>query len=201
MNRTLSDTRAASRELGEEPDESIAVLIAETRVLVLEQGKKEFAENAGMHFHAISNAERSGSAPQHKSMSRVYRYWEQIADPEQYKATSRVRQQLWEACEKLLDLLVPDLDEYDRPLRRTVEGEYWRWVYQVGEKAFFEATAYSNERKKPLTKGTLWQRHEMGTVPDFEEPRIIGRILERDLADMTEIWTEQKSQQLLQRGV
>ena len=53
----------------------------------------------------------------------------------------------------------------------------------------------------PLTYGTLWQRREVGMVPDFEEVRVIGTQLGRDLDMAGEIWEQQKTEQLLARGM
>ena len=53
----------------------------------------------------------------------------------------------------------------------------------------------------PLTYGTLWQRREVGMVPDFREVRVIGRQLDRELTAAAKIWEHCKTEQLLERGV
>ena len=184
----------------EDPAQSIALLLAETRVLVLQMGRYEFGRVAGMHFHAVKNAETPGSHPQHESLSRVYRTWSRLASPDGGQ-TPRVRRQLVELCAKLLNLLVPEEDEQRRPLRRSVGGLYRIWMYQLGRPAFETASKKSNRQRVPLTYGTLWQRHEVGMVPDFEEVRVIGTHLNRDLRMAAEIWGQCKTEQLIARDM
>ena len=69
LNDTLRHTRDLVAE-SEDAAQSIALLLAETRVLVLRMGRYEFGQLAGMHFHAVKNAETPGSHPQHESLSR-----------------------------------------------------------------------------------------------------------------------------------
>ncbi|MDA1055761.1 MAG: hypothetical protein O3C40_35660 [Planctomycetota bacterium] len=199
LNDTLRNTRALVAQ-SEHAADSIALLLAETRVLVLRMGRYEFGQLAGMHFHAVKNAETPGTHPQHESLSRIYRMWNRLATNDR-EHSPRVRKQLAEACAKLLDLLVPEQDERGRPLRATVDGLYRIWMYQFGRSAFESASRKTNRQRTPLTYGTLWQRREVGMVPDFEEVRTIGTQLGRDLDMAAEIWEQQKTEQLLARGM
>ena len=79
LNDTLRRTRALVAEANEAPARSMALLLAETRVLVVQMGRHEFGRVAGMHFHAVKNVETPGGHPQHESFSRVYRTWHQLA--------------------------------------------------------------------------------------------------------------------------
>ena len=199
LNDTLRKTRSLVAQSGRTAD-SIALLLAETRVLVLRMGRYEFGQLAGMHFHAVKNAETPGSHPQHESLSRVYRTWSQLATSD-HERSPRVRKQLADACAKLLDLLVPEEDERGRPLRASVDGLYRIWMYQLGRSAFESASRKTNRQRAPLTYGTLWQRREVGMVPDFDEVRVIGTKLGRDLDVAGAIWERQKTEQLLARGM
>jgi hypothetical protein len=199
LNDTLRKTRSLVAQSGRTAA-SIALLLAETRVLVLRMGRYEFGQLAGMHFHAVKNAETPGSHPQHESLSRVYRTWSQLATSDRERS-HRVRKQLADACAKLLDLLVPEEDERGRPLRTSVDGLYRIWMYQLGRIAFESASRKTNRQRAPLTYGTLWQRREVGMVPDFEEVRVIGTQLGRDLDVAGAIWERQKTEQLLARGM
>ena len=203
LNGTLRKTRRLVEKSGVDPQESLALLVAETRVLLLRMGRYEFGHLANMHFHAVKNVETPGSQPQHESLSRVYRSWKRLAAADERRApTSKpTRKGLEEAAAKLLDLLVPLEDDYGRPLRNTVEGLYWTWMYQIGRDAFEKASMWTNRQHKPLTYGTLWQRREVQMVPDFEEVRIMARTLERDIAEAAAIWSQQKMQQLVDRDV
>jgi hypothetical protein len=154
---------------------------------------------AGMHFHAVKNAETPDSHPQHESLSRVYRTWQRIGSEK--KQPARVRKQVAEAYDKLLDLLVPEEDEHGRPLRASIDGLYRIWMYQLGRNAFETASRKTNRQRLPLTYGTLWQRREVGMVPDFEEVRVIGTHLDRDLKMAMAIWDQRKTAQLLARGM
>ena len=158
LNDTLRRTRALVAE-SEETENSIALLLAETRVLVLRMGRYEFGQTAGMHFHAVKNAETPGSHPQHESLSRVYRMWNRLATSDR-GMSSRLKKQLADACVKFLDLLVPEEDEYGRSFRASVDGLYRTWMYQMGRRAFGEASRKVNRQPMPLTYGTLWQRRE-----------------------------------------
>lgn len=198
LNDTLRRTRALVAE-SEDAADSIALLLAETRVLVLQMGRYEFGQMAGMHFHAVKNAETPGSHPQHESLSRVYRTWNGLARDR--GLSPRVRKQLTGACARLLDLLVPEEDEQGRPLRASVGGLYRIWMYQMGRLAFEAASKKTNRQRLPLTYGTLWQRREVGMVPDFEEVRVIGTHLDRDLKMAASIWEQRKTEQLLERGM
>ncbi|MEO2017102.1 MAG: hypothetical protein ABGZ53_22330 [Fuerstiella sp.] len=199
LNDTLRRTRALVARSGD-PAHSTALLLAETRVLVLRMGRYEFGQTAGMHFHAVKNAETPGSHPQHESLSRVYRTWSRFATPGSGQGP-RVRKQLNDACAKFLDLLVPEEDDRGRLLRRSVNGLYQIWMYQLGRAAFETASRKTNRQRLPLTYGTLWQRREVGTVPDFEEVRVIGTHLDRDLKMAAAVWDRQKTEQLLARGM
>ncbi|MDA1055650.1 MAG: hypothetical protein O3C40_35085 [Planctomycetota bacterium] len=199
LNDTLRHTRDLVAE-SEDAAQSIALLLAETRVLVLRMGRYEFGQLAGMHFHAVKNAETPGSHPQHESLSRVYRTWNQLATDDR-ELSPRVRKQLTEARAKLLKLLVPELDEQGRPLRTSVDGLYRIWMYQLGRSAFETASRKTNRQRVPLTYGTLWQRREVGMVPDYEEVRIIGTHLDRDLKMAAAIWDRRKTEQLLARDM
>ena len=200
LNDTLRRTRALVAESDEDRSLSIALLLAETRVLVLRMGRHEFGGAAGMHFHAVKNVETPGGHPQHESFSRVYRTWQRLATKE-HGQSSRVKSPLHLASVKLLDLLVPEQDDRGRQLRSTVDGLYRIWMYQSGQSAFEEASRRTNRQRVALTYGTLWQRREVGMVPDFQEVRVIGTHLGHDLAAAEEIWQHQKSEQLLKRGV
>ena len=199
LNDTLRNTRSLVAQ-SERAADSIALLLAETRVLVLRMGRYEFGQLAGMHFHAVKNAETPGTHPQHESLSRIYRTWNRLATNDREHSPC-VRRQLAEACAKLLDLLVPEQDERSRPLRATVDGLYRIWMYQLGRDAFESASRKTNRQRTPLTYGTLWQRREVGMVPDFEEVRVIGTRLSRDLDMAAEVWEQQKTEQLLARGM
>jgi len=199
LNDTLRHTRDLVAE-SEDPAHSIALLLAETRVLTLRMGRYEFGQLAGMHFHAVKNAETPGSHPQHESLSRVYRTWNRLATHDREQPPG-VRKQLTEACAKLLNLLVPEKDEHGRPLRASVDGLYRIWMYQLGRSAFETASRKTNRLRVPLTYGTLWQRHEVGMVPDYEEVRVIGTHLNRDLNMAAVIWDQRKTEQLLARGM
>ena len=198
LNDTLRRTRALSAK-SKDLDHSIALLLAETRVLILEMGRYEFGQVAGMHFHAVKNAETPGSHPQHESLSRVYRAWGRLAN--ERGQPQRVKRQLKTVSAKLLDLLVPEEDEQGRPFRASVDGLYRIWMYQKGRRAFEAASRKTNRQRVPLTYGTLWQRREVGMVPDFEEVRIIGKDLDRDLKIAGVIWDQQKTKQLLARDM
>lgn len=198
LNDTLRRTRALVAQ-SQDASRSIALLLAETRVLVLQMGRYEFGKIAGMHFHAVKNAETPGSHPQHESLSRIYRTWERLASDKDQPAP--VRKQLAAACDKLLDLLVPEEDERGRPLRASVDGLYRIWMYQLGRRAFENASKRTNRQRLPLTYGTLWQRREVGMVPDFEEVRVIGTRLNRDLTMAATIWDQRKTEQLAARGM
>ena len=198
LNDTLRRTRALTAK-SEDAAHSIALLLAETRVLVLQLGRYEFGQMAGMHFHAVKNAETPGSHPQHESLSRVYRTWNRIAGDK--KQPRRVQNQLAAACGELLELLVPEEDEEGRPLRASVDGLYRIWMYQLGRHAFENASRQTNRQRLPLTYGTLWQRREVNMVPDFEEVRLIGMQLDRDLEVAAAIWDQRKTEQLLARGM
>jgi len=200
LNDTLRRTRALVAESDEDRSLSIALLLAETRVLVLRMGRHEFGGAAGMHFHAVKNVETPGGHPQHESFSRVYRTWQRLAT-KKHGQSSRVKSPLHLASVKLLDLLVPEQDDRGRQLRSTVDGLYRIWMYQSGQSAFEEASRRTNRQRVALTYGTLWQRREVGMVPDFQEVRVIGTHLGHDLAAAEEIWQHQKSEQLLKRGV
>ncbi|MEJ7592451.1 MAG: hypothetical protein WKF77_12945 [Planctomycetaceae bacterium] len=184
----------------EDRSQSIALLLAETRVLVLRMGRHEFGGVAGMHFHAVKNVETPGGHPQHESFSRVYRTWQRLAT-QKHGQSSRVKSQLQLASGRLLNLLVPEQDDRGRRLRSTVDGLYRIWMYQSGHFAFEEASRRTNRQRVALTYGTLWQRREVGMVPDFQEVRVIGTHLGHDLAAAAKIWQRQKSEQLLKRGV
>ncbi len=199
LNDTLRRTRALVAE-SEDAAHFIAQLLAETRVLVLRMGRYEFGQMAGMHFHAVKNVETPGSHPQHESLSRVYRTWHRLATSD-HGLSSRLKKQLAEACAKFLDLLVPEEDEHRRPFRASVYGLYRIWMYQLGRSAFEAASRKTNRQRLPLTYGTLWQRREIGMVPDFEEVRVIGSNLGRDLKTAAAIWDQRKTEQLLKRGV
>jgi len=188
QNKTLQRVRHDVKEHGDEPDESIALLIAETRILALELQPKRFAELAGMHYHAVKNVETPGTHPQHESYSRIYRFWEQRKVPK-------------ETRQKLLDLLVPETTDEGRPWRRSVEGLYWKWIYQKGEDKFAEASRHANPQQKPLTYGTIWQRHAVNVIPEYREPQIIGDRLDRDPGETGEIWTEQKLRRFQEQNV
>ncbi len=200
LNDTLRRTRALVAESDEDSSHSIALLLAETRVLVLGMGRHEFGGVAGMHFHAVKNVETPGGHPQHESFSRVYRTWQRLT-AEEHGQSARVKSQLHRASAKLLNLLVLEQDDRGRPLRETVDGLYRIWMYQSGHAAFEEATRRTNRQRVALTYGTLWQRRETGMVPDFQEIRVIGMHLGHDLSAAAEIWKYQKSEQLLKRGV
>ena len=200
LNDTLRRTRTLVVESGKDASHSIALLLAETRVLVLRMGRHEFGQIAGMHFHAVKNVETPGSRPQHESFSRVYRTWNQLATGD-HGQSPRAKKQLTEACATLLDLLVPEEDEHGRPLRATIYGLYRIWMYQMGQTEFETASRKTNRQRQPLTYGTLWQRREVGMVPDFEEVRVIGTHLHRDLENAAVIWEQCKTEQLLERGV
>ncbi len=200
LNDTLRRTRALVAESDEDRPDSIALLLAETRVLVLRMGRHEFGRVAGMHFHAVKNVETPGGHPQHESFSRVYRTWQRLST-EAHGQSSRVKSQLHLASAKLLNLLVPEQDDRGRSLRSTVDGLYRIWMYQSGHAAFEEATRRTNRQRVALTYGTLWQRREVGMVPDFQEVRVIGTHLGHDLAVAAEIWRHCKSELLLKRGV
>ena len=200
LNNTLRRTRTLVAESGEDALDSIALLLAETRVLVLRMGRHEFGQIAGMHFHAVKNVETPGSHPQHESFSRVYRTWDRLATGD-HGQSPRAKKQLTEACVTLLDLLVPEKNNQGQPLRATIDGLYRIWMYQVGHSAFDAASRMTNRQRLPLTYGTLWQRREVGMVPDFEEVRVIGTHLGRDLENAAAIWEPRKSEQLLERGV
>ena len=200
LNDTLRRTRALVAESEEDRSHSIALLLAETRVLVLRMGRHEFGGVAGMHFHAVKNVETPGGHPQHESFSRVYRTWQRLAT-EEHGQSSRVKAQLQLASVKLIDLLVREQDDRGRPLRATVDGLYRVWMYQSGHAAFEDASRRTNRQRVALTYGTLWQRREVGMVPDFQEVRVIGTHLGHDLDAAAEIWQHQKSEQLLKRGV
>ena len=200
LNDTLRRTRALVAESDEDGAHSIALLLAETRVLVLRMGRHEFGGAAGMHFHAVKNVETPGGHPQHESFSRVYRTWQRLATEEPGQS-SRVKSKLHLASARLLKLLVPEHDDRGRPLRSTIDGLYRIWMYQCGHAAFEEASRRTNRQRVPLTYGTLWQRREVGMVPDFEEVRVIGTHLGHDPDDAAKIWKHRKSEQLLQRGV
>lgn len=200
LNDTLLRTRALVAESGEDTAHSLALLVAETRVLVLRMGRHEFAKAAGMHFHAVKNVETPGSHPQHESFSRVYRTWRRLTMEDQCRSPA-VKKQLEYLCAKLLDLLVPEEDDYGRPLRATIDGLYRIWMYRVGHDAFETASKKTNGQRLPLTYGTLWQRREVGMVPDFQEIRVIGTHLGCDLEHAASIWDQRKTEQLLQRGV
>jgi hypothetical protein len=199
LNDTLRQTRALVAA-AEDPANSIALLLAETRVLVLQMGRYEFGQAAGMHFHAVKNAETPGSHPQHESLSRVYRTWSRLAMPDSGQRPP-VRKHLTDACARYLNLLVPEEDEHGRVLRASVDGLYRIWMYQVGRAAFETASRKTNRPRLPLTYGTLWQRREVGMVPDFEEVRVIGTQLDRDLKMAAAIWDERKTEQLVARGM
>ena len=200
LNDTLRRTRALVAEANEAPARSMALLLAETRVLVVQMGRHEFGRVAGMHFHAVKNVETPGGHPQHESFSRVYRTWHQLAAGD-HGQSPKVKSQLARACAKLMDLLVPERDDRRRPLRSTVDGLYRVWMYQSGHSAFEEASCRTNRQRVPLTYGTLWQRREVGMVPDFEEIRVIGTHLGHDLNEAAEVWEQHKSVQLRKRGV
>ena len=200
LNDTLRRTRALVAEANEAPARSMALLLAETRVLVVQMGRHEFGRVAGMHFHAVKNVETPGGHPQHESFSRVYRTWHQLAAGD-HGQSPKVKSQLARACAKLMDLLVPERDDRGRPLRSTVDGLYRVWMYQSGHSAFEEASCRTNRQRVPLTYGTLWQRREVGMVPDFEEIRVIGTHLGHDLNEAAEVWEQHKSVQLRKRGV
>lgn len=200
LNNTLRQTRALVAESGEDRSHSIALLLAETRVLVLRMGRHEFGGVAGMHFHAVKNVETPGGHPQHESFSRVYRTWQRLAT-EKPRLSSRVKSQLHLASAKLLNLLVPERDDRGRLLRSTIDGLYRIWMYKSGHAAFEEASRRTNRHRVALTYGTLWQRREVGMVPDFQEVRVIGTHLGHDLTAAAKIWQHQKSEQLLKRGV
>lgn len=203
LNDTLRKTRELVERFGDHPGESLALLVAETRVLVLRASRYEFAQLAKMHFHAVKNVETPGSQPQHESLSRVYRAWTGLLANKRWcaSANSQMEEELSNAANRLLDLLVLVEDDYGRPFRNSVEGLYWKWTYQVGRNAFAEASKRTNRQHRPLTYGTIWQRHEVQMVPDFEEVRIIGRALDRDLDEASAIWSQQKSIQLEGRGI
>ena len=188
QNRILRELRRRLERPNQRPVDSLALLVAETRALTLKMTRKEFAERAGMHKHAVQNAETPGSHPQHESMSRIYRIWETLKVPEANKI-------------KLLELLVPETDGDGRPLRPTVQGLYRKWIYQKGQKAFEAASRRTNRQRQTLSYGTLWQRHEVDMAPDFEEVRIIGKQLGYDLQEARAIWAIQRMRQLLERGV
>ena len=200
LNDTLRRTRALVAVSGEPAADSIAMLLAETRVLVLRMGRHEFGKAAEMHFHAVKNVETPGSHPQHESFSRVCRTWNRLAIGN-HGQSRRVKQQLTDSCVRLLDLLVPEQDDHGRPLRATVDGLYRIWMYQMGHIAFESASRKTNRQRLPLTYGTLWQRRQVGMVPDFDEVRIIGTHLDRDLEHAAVIWEQHKAEQLLLRGV
>lgn len=198
LNDTLRRTRALVAK-SEDPEHSISLLLAETRVLILEMGRYEFGQVAGMHFHAVKNAETPGSHPQHESLSRVYRTWGRLAEE---RGQSRgLKKQLTAISAKLLDLLVPEQDEQGRPFRASVDGLYRVWMYQKGRQAFEAASRKTNRARVPLTYGTLWQRREVGMVPNFEEVRVIGESLGCDLKPAGVIWDQHKTKQLLARDM
>lgn len=201
LNATLRQTRRLVAESEEDPKQSLALLVVETRVLALNMGRYEFGQAAQMHFHAVKNVETPGTQPQHESLSRVYRTWLRFAQRGAGSHSAAARKQVRAAAARLLELLVPVQDEYGRPLRRTVEGLYWKWMYQVGRAAFEKASARANRLRKPLTYGALWQRHESQMSPDFEEVRLIAKHLDRDLDEAAAIWSEHKTSQLTARGV
>jgi transcriptional regulator with XRE-family HTH domain len=200
LNNTLRGTRQLVAKSGEDPAQSIALLLAQTRVLVLKMGRREFGNAAGMHFHAVKNVETPGSHPQHESFSRVYRTWFRFARSEKGPFLP-VRGQVAKACEKLLEFLVPQRDEHGRPLRETIDGLYRKWMYQAGHEAFEAASKLANPLHVPLTYGALWQRREVGMVPDFDEVRSIGTRLRLDLDEAAAIWEQCKTRQLLERGL
>ena len=70
LNGTLRRTRALVAK-SKDPARLIAQLLAETRVLVLQMGRYEFGQMAGMHFHAVKNVETPGSHPQHECSSET----------------------------------------------------------------------------------------------------------------------------------
>jgi len=199
LNDTLRRTRVLVAE-SEDVAHSIALLLAETRVLIIRMGRYEFGQMAGMHFHAVKNAETPSSHPQHESLSRVYRTWDRLATRDRERSP-RVRKQLTEACAQFLDLLVPEEDAHGRPLRTSVYGLYRIWMYQLGRSAFETASRKTNRQRVPLTYGTLWQRREVGMVPDYDEIRVIGTHLDRDLKMAEVIWDQRKTEQLLARGM
>ena len=199
LNDTLRRTQALVAG-SEDAAGSIALHLAETRVLVLRMGRYEFSRMAGMNYYAVKNVETPSSHPQHGSLSRVYRTWSRLATSE-HGPSSRVKKQLAEACAKFLDLLVPEEDEYGRPFRASVDGLYRTWMYQLGRRAFEAASRKTNRQRRPLTYGTLWQRREVGMVPSFEEVRVIGSNLGCDLKMAVTIWDERKTEQLLERGM
>jgi len=200
LNNTLRQTRELVADCGEAAARSIALLLAETRVLVLHMGRHEFGRVAGMHFHAVKNAETPGTHPQHESFSRVYRTWQRLATGAHGQSPA-VKRQLLQACDKLLDLLVPEQDEHGRPLNSTIDGLYRIWMYQYGHGAFDAASRKTNRQRVPLIYGTLWQRREVGMVPDYEEVRVIGTHLGCELEQAAAIWQRCKTEQLQQRGV
>ena len=202
LNDTLRRTRALVAESGEDATHSAALLIAGTRVLVLRMGRHEFGKTAGMHFHAVKNVETPGSYPQHESYSRVYRTWNRLATGAgDHELTTNVKKQVCHACARLLNLLVPEVDDQGKPLRATIDGLYRIWRYQSGHDAFDAASRKTNQQRVPLTYGTLWQRREVGMVPDFREVRVIGAQLDRELTAAAKIWEHCKTEQLLERGV
>ena len=91
LNDTLRRTRVLVAESDENRSNSIALLLAETRVLVLRMGRHEFGGIAGMHFHAVKNVETPGGHPQHESFSRVYRAWQRLATEDRGQAPRETR--------------------------------------------------------------------------------------------------------------
>ena len=198
-NKTLRKARELMENLSEEPSNPVSVLIAEARVLVLQMGKKEFARAADMDPHAMQNAERPDSHPQHDSMARVYQYLEKR---EQDGSCTREEQRLLaETRQEMLKLLVPEEDQEGRPFRDTVDGLYQTWRYQVGVEAFEEASALTNSAGRPIKDGMMWQRHAQGVLPEFDEVRTIATVLDRDISEAETIWSTQKREQLQEREI
>ena len=198
LNSTLRQTRelvSGYDDLSQSP----ALLLAETRVLVLRMGRREFGKAARMDYHAVKNCETPGTHPQHESLSHVYRTWDRLASRK--GSAPRLTRQLRKACKSLLDILVPMRDRDELDLRESVYGLYQTWMYQLGRDAFAAASKKANRQRVPLTYGALWQRRHGGMVPDFEEVRAIGTRLERDMKEAAAIWSKEKTAQLLTRGV
>ncbi|TSC57379.1 MAG: hypothetical protein Greene041619_1199 [Candidatus Peregrinibacteria bacterium Greene0416_19] len=186
-NGKLLAIREELRARDVEPEESIALLIAETRILTLGLGIKTFARIARIHPNAAQNVERTDARPEHNSYARVHAAWRKLGVPE-------------ETRERLIGLLVPETDTEGRPLRDTVNGLYWTYYYRRGERAFASATRKATMHRRPLSYGTLWQRHAAGMVPDFSEVHATSELLGEDTHHATSVWTADKERQLRAQG-
>jgi len=213
-NNTLSTVRkeiqvaTSSADLREE-SLAIPLTIVEGRWLIAGLSRKGLEARTHdlldetLDDHAVASSESPFGETQHETYSILYRMFLALSEDEG-TYDEEARMQLKETAEALLENLVPEQDDYDRPWAKTIEGLYAKWKYMVGEEAFSAASALTNNDGRPLSYGTLWQRHESETVPNYFEPQTIASLLELEEGELEisgEIWSEQMAKKLRKQNV